>query len=267
MSLIDNHNICLVPEHEIHTSVQVKNIRQYFDEDKIRLLANDIYEHGLLYPLTIMDSFDNNNNELTELVTGARRLRAIRLIINEMDPDFMDDGVPCLQFEGTHHQAVFCNAKENITQSSLNDVEVSQWIYERSEDGVAHVEIAQYIGQSPQWVSFRYNFHVRAAEEVKQALVQGLLGFTTAYELSKNLGEAEQIKFVNKAISQNERISLDEARVAGKSKSIKPSKKLKDAMLSRAMVAAEDRGSEIAKGIESALKWVEGLLIQMRWRR
>lgn len=261
MSLFDMEQILKIPVDDIKNDVQLKNIRTWFDEDRIDELADSIYNEGLMCPLLIMDSFDEQDNEIIELVAGARRLRAIKKIRNTRDATFMDEGVPCIQFEGSLHDAVFASAEENIAREEVDEVDISQWIFDRVEEGVTQTEISERIHKSLQYVSFRYQFHTRATDELKDYLRDGDIAFTSAYELSKNLGAADQVKMINKRKALGEKISLADARVAGKSnKSTKPSKKARDNMLSRVTVCADDRGSEMAKGMSLALSWVDGLL-------
>lgn len=259
--MFDTENIIKIPINEIKVEVALKNIRTWMDDEKVKELANSIYEDGLMSPIVIMDSYDEANNEIIELVAGARRLKAIKYIRNSKDSTFMDDGVPCIQFEGSLQQAIFASAQENIAREDVDDVDLAQWIADRIDEGITQTEIAERIHKSLQYVSFRYQFHTRATDELKQFLRDGGITFTPAYELSKNQGPAEQNKMIEEARKFNKKISLGQARTAGKvNQSIKPSKKARDKMLARATVCSEDKGSEIAAGIVFALSWVEGLI-------
>lgn len=260
MSLFDMDQILKIDAAQIKSNVQLKNIRTTSDPTKIKELADSIYNEGLMTPLVIMDSFDAKDQEIIELVAGSRRLQAIHLIRSEYDSTFMDDGVPCIQFEGSLHDAVFVNAEENIAREEVDEVDIAQWIYDRVEDGVTQTEVAERIHKSLQYVSFRYQFHTRACDELKQALREGHIAFTSAYELSKNLGHDDQIKFLNKYKALDKKVSLADARVAGKSdKSTKPSKKARDKMLAR-VTALSENGNELGHGMTLALSWIEGLI-------
>lgn len=260
MSLFDMDQILKIPTNSLKTNVQLKNIRTVIDDTKIRELADSIYNEGLMTPLVVMDSYDAKDNDIIELVTGNRRLTAIKLIQNEYDADFMKDGIPCIQFEGSLHDAVFVNAEENIAREDVDEVDISQWIYDRVEDGVTQTEVSDRLHKSLQYVSFRYQFHNRACDELKDALRAKEIAFTTAYELSKNLSSDDQIKFINKYRALGQKVSLADARVAGQTnKSTKPGKKARDRMLARVTQLSE-RGNEIGHGMSLALSWVDGLL-------
>lgn len=260
MSLFDMDQILKINVSLIKSNVQLQNIRTVTDSAKISELADSIYNEGLMSPLVIMDSFDANNNEIIELVAGSRRLKAIKLIRNNYDSTFMDDGVPCIQFEGGLSEAIFINAEENISREEVDEVDISKWIHDRVEDGVTQTEVADRIHKSLQYVSFRYQFHTRACDELKQALRDGDVAFTTAYELSKNLSSDDQIKFLNKYKAIGQKVSLADARVAGNTdKSTKPGKKARDRMLARVTQLSEN-GNEIGQGMTLALSWVDGLI-------
>ena len=261
MSMFDTDTIIKVPVDDIKVEVQLKNIRTIFDISKIEELAESIYNDGLMVPVLVMDSYDDQNNDIVELVAGARRLRAIKHIRNSIDSEFMDEGVPCIQFEGSLNDAVFASAEENIAREEVDDVDIAQWIADRIDDGITQTEIAERLHKSLQYVSFRAMFHQRASDELKQYLREGEISFTGAYELSKNLGEADQNKYIEKYKDLGKKISLADARVAGKkNKSTKPGQKAKDRMLAKATVLSEDRGSQIAHGMVLALSWVDGLI-------
>ena len=260
MSLFDMDQILKINVDQIKSNVQLQNIRTVVNDQKIRELADSIYNEGLMTPLVVMDSFDANDHEILELVAGSRRLKAIKLIRNEYDATFMDDGVPCIQFEGSLHDAVFINAEENIAREEVDEVDIAQWIYDRVEEGVTQTEVSERIHKSLQYVSFRYQFHTRACDELKQSVRDGDIAFSSAYELSKNLGTDDQIKFLNKYKALGQKVSLADARVAGtNNKSTKPGKKARDKMLARVTQLSE-RGNEIGHGMTLALSWVEGLI-------
>ena len=250
-----------IPIDEITVGATITNIRTSFDNATIRELADAIYRDGLMSPLIVMPSEDNAGNAITELVAGERRLRAIRHIQHSMDKDFMSSGVPCIQFEGTIHDAVFINASENIEREQIDEVDTSAWLWQRVDEGVTQTELAERLHKKLQWVNFRILFHQRACAEVKQALREGLISFTAAYELSKNLESEDQKKFVQRARRLNEKISLAEAQNSNKpERTKKPSKKAREKMMYRADTLTDDRNNDIGRGIALAIRWVDGLI-------
>jgi ParB-like chromosome segregation protein Spo0J len=250
-----------IPIKDIHVGVTITNIRTMFDNNTIHELADAIYRDGLMSPLIVMTAENTEGATVTELVAGERRLRAIQHIQRNMDKDFMSSGVPCIQFEGTIHDAVFINASENIEREQIDEVDTSAWLFQRVEDGVTQTELAERLHKKLQWVNFRILFHQRACAEVKQALREGLISFTAAYELSKNLEAEDQRKFVQRARRLNEKISLAEAQNSNKpERTKKPSKKAREKMLLRADRLTDDKGSDIGRGVALAIRWVDGLI-------
>ena len=142
MSLFDMDTIIKVPVDDLKSGVQLKNIRTVINNETIIELADSIYNEGLMCPVLVMDSYDEANNEIVELVAGARRVSAIKHIRNNIDSTFMDEGVPAIQFEGTFHDAIFINAEENIAREAVDEVDIAQWIYDRVEDGVTQTEVS-----------------------------------------------------------------------------------------------------------------------------
>lgn len=262
-----DQQIAYVPAGDIRTGVTIRNIRTVFDEDSIRELADSIYNQGLMSPLVIQEVEDSDGNTVTELVGGERRLRAIRFIQENLDGDFMsgadgdEDYVPCITYVGDLKGASFVNAVENIIREEVDDVDVSAWIFEKTQEGISQTEIAENIKKPLQWVNFRHLFHERSCQELKDLLREGLISFTAAYELSKNVDQDEQKKRVKKARNFNEKISIEEARNAGDpNKTAKPSKKQRDLIRARLEGLAEADGRSAFQGAALSLRWVDGLI-------
>lgn len=262
-----DQQIAFVAADDIKVGVTISNIRTYFQDDSIVELADSIYNEGLAVPLIIQEYEDEDGNSVTELIAGERRLRAIKYIQEHLDEDFMagqdedgEDLIPCVQFVGDLKGATFANALENIEREQVDDVDTAAWIWARTQDGLTQIEIANRIHKKLQWVNFRHLFHERSCQELKDLLREGLISFTAAYELSKNVDEEEQKKRVKKARKFNEKISIEAAKNAGNpDKSAKPSKKQRDIMLARLEELAA-QGQPIFRGAATALRWTEGLL-------
>lgn len=248
-----------VPVREIVIGRTFKNIRRYFDEESVRNLAENIQQNGLMNPIVVMQSEDENGNTFTELVAGERRLRAISYVQNNLDSDFMENGIPCIQYVGTIVDAKYANASENIDREDVDDVDVSTWLFDRTQEGIPQTELGERLHRSPQWVNFRVTFHERACDELKDAVREKILSFTAAYELAKNLTQDEQRKRIAKARKFNEKITLEEAQRADKPEvSPKPSKKAIDKMLA----FAERNGTDYGSGFCNALRWVQGTMTE-----
>jgi ParB family chromosome partitioning protein len=258
MSLFDTQTAMIMPE-DIVVGRSIKNIRTVFQDEAIQQLAESIRRDGLMQPLVVMEGEDDDGESITELIAGERRLRAI-LMVRAQDPDFMKSGVPCITYEGTLHEAKYINAVENVERENIDDVDLSTWIAGRIGEGVSQTELGERLHRSPSWVNFRMVFHAQAADAVKQAVRDGLISFSAAYHLAKNLNQEEQIKWINKARKLNEKISVEAAAAAGDpDKVVRPNKKARARMLKRADDLA-DNGNDIGRGMSLALRWVEGYL-------
>ena len=257
VSMFDTRTV-EIPVSDIVVGVHIANIRTLFRNEDIEQLAESIETLGLMTPLTVMHGEDDNGNPITELVAGERRLRAIKKI-QERDPDFMEDGVPCVQFEGLLKDAKFVNAIENIERENIDDVDLSAWVWSRVQDGETQSTLAERLHRSVSWVNFHITFHERAADAVKEALRDGLISFSAAYQLAKNLSQEDQIKWIQKARRLNEKISVEQAAAAGDpDKVVRPSKKARLRMIDR-VDALADNGNDLGRSMSIALRWVEGL--------
>jgi len=257
-NLFDN-TVVEVPIDDIRVGVHVRNIRTHFDEARIRELADSIHRDGLMNPLVIMETEDESGARILELVAGERRLRAIQYICSVVEATFMDAGVPCITYVGTLHEAEFVNASENIDREDVDEVDTAAWLHRRTEEGVSQQELADKLHRSLPWVNFRVLFHERAVDELKQLLREGLISFTAASELSKNLGPDDQRKRVERARKFNEKISLQTAQNAGNpNKTARPGKRARTAMLAKAEEHVDT--SPFHRGAAYALRWTDGLL-------
>jgi ParB/RepB/Spo0J family partition protein len=249
---------------EIKANVHIKNIRTVFHHDGIQQLAESIQRDGLMQPIVVMPAEDDEGNNITELVAGERRLRAIRLI-QERDPDFMSGGVPCVYFEGSLHDAKYLNAVENVERENIDDVDLAAWVYRRvTFENVSQTELAEKIHRSASWVNFRIVFHEKATDAVKAAVRDGTLSFTAAYHMAKNMSQEEQIKWIEKARKLGEKIKVENVTAGddGDGESFptgnkKPGKKKLLKMLARADKLA-DSGNELARGMSFSIRWFLG---------
>lgn len=259
--MIDSSAPIHIPADDILIGRNIKNIRSVFSEQATRELADDIYENGLIHNPTVMEIEDDDGDISYELVAGERRLRAIQLIQSDRDDTFMEDGVPCTLFVGTVEDGSFVNATENLSREDVDDVDTSRWVAMQVDNGLTQSTLAKKLSKSLQWVNFRDLFHRRACDELKEALREGLLSFTAAYQLSKNVDHDEQKKRIQRARSFNEKITVEEATNAGDpDRTSRPSAKKREHMLAKSETIREKTGSEISLGVSTALRWVDGLI-------
>lgn len=244
-----------IPIDDIVVGKNISNIRSYLNEEEVKELADAIHKDGLLHPLTVMEIEDDAGNAAFELVAGRRRLAAIRHIREFIDATAFDDGVPTIVYEGTLVEAEYVNASENIDRKDVDDVDVSAWLHQRVRNGITQTELADKLHRSIEWVNFRVLFHERSTDELKKLLREGLIPFTAAYMLSKNLSAEEQDKRCKRARKFGEKITVEEAERAGDpNKTKRPGRKEIKAMSAKASSAEGD----FARGVSFALRWIAG---------
>ncbi|MEK7597004.1 MAG: ParB/RepB/Spo0J family partition protein [Patescibacteria group bacterium] len=126
--------------------------RHEFDEAGLRDLAESIRMYGLLQPLTVtrteIPKEDGGLAVEYELISGERRLRAAKLLGLEHVPAIIransDDARVKLEL------AII----ENLQREDLNPVERARSFNQLSEEfGLKHIQIAQKIGKSREYVS------------------------------------------------------------------------------------------------------------------
>lgn len=257
-----NPQTLMIPINQIVSGVNITNIRTVFNENSIKELAEGIFKDGLLNPLVVMEAEDKEGDPIIELVCGARRLRAIQYIIENFDPDWGDGEVRCTQYTGSVEDAAFLNGLENIEREEVDHVDTCAWLFRMVEgNGWTQEEMAQRMRKSPQWVSMRITIHRKGTDTLKQALRDGVISISAAYELAKQLSADDQDKRVNKARKNAEKITQTEAEVAGDPDRVpRPSKKKLGNILSKAEKAAADLKKRNAHGVAMAIRYVFGTI-------
>jgi ParB family transcriptional regulator, chromosome partitioning protein len=126
--------------------------RREFDEGALRDLAESIRMYGLLQPLVVtrteIQKEDGGMAVEYELISGERRLRASKLLGLQQVPAIIransDDARVKLEL------AII----ENLQREDLNPVERARSFNQLSEEfGMKHIQIAQKIGKSREYVS------------------------------------------------------------------------------------------------------------------
>lgn len=251
-----------IPIEEIKVGVSIKNIRTLFPEDRIKELAESIYNDGLLNPLVVMQAEGRDGGAICELVCGARRLRAIQWIRENLDENWGEGEVKCTQYTGSIEDAVLLNGLENIEREEVDDVDTCAWLFRMVEEGGrTQDDMAKRMHKSSQWVSMRITIHRKGSDLLKQAMRDGLVRISTAYELAKQLSTEDQDKRIKTAYKNAEKlIKLDEAEVSGNPDKVpKPSKKKLGDILAQATKASSDPNKRNAHGVAMGIRLVLGL--------
>jgi len=260
MGWFDHSHLPKVPVDDIVQNSSIRNIRQTRSEAAIVELATGIYKEGLMNPICILETEDEDGEPLMELVAGSRRTAAIQYIIKNIDEDFMKEGVPYTPYMGEVANAVFANALENLDREDLNVVDVCEYLAERVDEGHTTAELAKHLNRSESWVHQRVFFWSNACDKLKHAARGELLSWAAACALAKK-SAAEQEKFLNanerwmgKVTAEDVVVSGDDDRVA------RPGKAARAKLLGRLEALIEKGSSDVCLGMTYVLRWADGLL-------
>lgn len=255
----DHSALPTIHPDEIVVNGSIQNIRKTYDEAEIEAMAASILDHGLINPLTLIET-EVDDEPQWELVAGSRRLRAIQLIRNTQEPGFYDE-IPFIPFEGELSDAVFANAAENIDREDLNAVDVCEWLKERVEEGWQKSELGKRFSKSQTWVEQRLFFIENASQNLIAAVRSGTIKFSTGLELAKKT-KAEQDKFLKANEKWLDKITSEDAKNAGSPDRVKrPTKGQIEKKLDEIKAASSDQpDNKELSGMELALRWVVGLL-------
>ena len=258
---VNTESLPTIHPDDVVVGRSIKNIRKTYSESEIEELGRSLLDHGLLNPITLLQTEDENGNPIWELVAGSRRLRAIQLVRATIEPTFYDD-VPFIPYEGEINDAVFANAVENIDRSDLNTVDVCEWLKERTDDGLEKADLAKRFSKTVSWVDQRLFFIQNATAALVAALRAGQIAFSTAYELAKKT-KADQERFLNQNGKWLEKVTAEDVKVdqdpEGRTK--RPTKKAIEKALDRIKGTAADQPDNLElQGMEFALRWVVGLM-------
>lgn len=257
---VDHDGLPTIHPDDIVVGRSIKNIRKTYSEAEIAELAQSIQDHGLLSPLLLQPTEDENGETIWELVAGSRRLRAIQLVRNTSEPSFYD-AIPYVRYEGTLEDAVFANAAENIDRADLNVIDVCEWLVERLDEGSTKGDLAKKFSKQPQWVDQRVFFIKNACEMLIAAVRAGKVSFSSGYEISKK-PRADQERLLTANEKWLDKLTAEDVRREGDPERVKrPTKKMIEKQLERIKAAANDQPDNMELGgMEISLRWVVGLL-------
>jgi len=111
--------------------------RTHFAEDSLRELADSISRQGLMQPIVVRNSTDNQ----FEIIAGERRWRAAQLAGL--------DRIPAIVRQASDQTTVAMALIENIQREDLNPIEESQALIRlQREFGLTQQQVAEAVGKS-----------------------------------------------------------------------------------------------------------------------
>ena len=166
------------------------------DDPQLRELAASIREYGLLQPLLVTISGQDDHGPLFQLIAGERRWRAARLAELRMVPVVIREATPQLMLE----MALI----ENLQRTDLNPLEEAQgYLMLMEEYGLTQEMVAQRIGRNRATVANTVRL-LQLPDEVREALVTMPRAFTEGHAravLQIN-GDAARINAMKSIIAQ-----------------------------------------------------------------
>ena len=166
------------------------------DDPQLRELAASIGEYGLLQPLLVTISGQDDHGPLFQLIAGERRWRAARLAGLHAVPVVIREATPQLMLE--------MSLIENLQRTDLNPLEEAQgYLMLIEEYGLTQELVAQRIGRNRATIANTVRL-LQLPEEVREALVTMPRAFTEGHAravLQIN-GDAARISAMKQIIAQ-----------------------------------------------------------------
>ena len=207
------------------------NPRTYFDEEKLRQLAESFKEHGMLGRLTVRPI--EGKERPYELVVGERRFRAAQLA------DLAEAPVDIKEL--TDQQAIALALEENLNREDLNPIEETEGILQllsleselekpeitsllykmiKGRDVPTHFQEALFNVfeqiKNLSWQTFARDRLrlLKLPEAILEAIKQGKIEYTKGIEIAKVPDELVQNELLQEAITNNLSISQIKEQVA-----------------------------------------------------
>ncbi len=185
--------------YNILVKIPVNNIkpnpyqpRTEFDEEALHELKMSILENGLIQPITVRRTGENQY----ELISGERRLRACKDIGYKEIPSYI------IQVE-TKEAMLALSLIENIQREELNPIEVAV-AYRRlmTECNMSQDEIAKQVGKNRSTVTNTIRL-LKLPREIQQSIIENKISAGHARALINLPNEQLQISIKNQIIKKN----------------------------------------------------------------
>lgn len=246
------------------------NPRKAFDKTELAELANSIAVDGLIEPLIVRP-----DEELTVLVAGERRWRAIGLLIADGRWP-ADRPILCVQRHVAGPAARALALVENIQRVDLKPMEEADAIKALKDIDPAvytNARLAELSGKTERWVELRLALVANLAPEVKKALADDKIKLAHARELatvphSLQVGLMKEIErdpeeFTADALKREiddhkiplARAGFDTAPFAANIVEIRKGAKVEKFFVDKTLFAAEQKKAAQAKVKELRKEW------------
>ncbi len=165
--------------------------RGFFDEQSLTELADSIREHGLIQPLIVVRSSEDQYT----LIAGERRWRAAQIAGLDVVPVVVKDAAP--------QQMLELALVENVQRADLNPLEEALAYKQLAEEfGLTQEQIAQRVGKSRVSVANTLRL-LKLPEPIKARLADGLISEGHARALLAVTDQATQQHLLTQIIKNN----------------------------------------------------------------
>jgi ParB/RepB/Spo0J family partition protein len=238
------------------------NPREKFDANKLKELAADIKERGLVYPLQVWEA-EYEGKKMFVVVGGERRRLAIGMLIESGDWP-KGRGIECRLVKATnlkeaHYEAV----SDNLHREDLSSYELAKEVASLKILGDSQKTIAQHLNKSETWISRKLKAYESASPALRSAWKTGKVPDDTVEDIA-SLPEEEQDDAVEAQIKLREK-GTSQAKKAAKKAAKKKAKKLQRAStreLSAVLAITEKapKDNSYLRGMSDALRLSLGML-------
>lgn len=166
-----------VPINQIDTCPL--NYRKFYDDDKLKELAEDIAQHGIIHPLTLRKT----PNGRFELVVGERRFRAAKSLKRK--------SVPAMIKMLTDEQVIELMLAENLNRVDPHPLHEAEAIYWMHKTGKSIEEIGLRLVKSKAFIYCRLKWS-ELILPLKEMFLADKFGIQYANELSLLAPESQQ---------------------------------------------------------------------------
>jgi ParB family transcriptional regulator, chromosome partitioning protein len=187
--------------------------RKFFDEEKIKELANSIRDKGILHPLIVTRRSDSQY----ELISGERRLRAAKVA-------GLSDVPVILRDETGPSEILELAIIENVQREDLDPIEEGAAYHELMEKfNYTQEQVAQKVGKDRATVANILRLQ-KLSSKARQALQSGQITVGHARALLSVPELEKQIYFIDRIAEEGWSVRELEMRVAAK-RVLKPGKR------------------------------------------
>jgi len=165
----EEKNIILIPIDKIRPNPYQPRVN--FAEESIKELAESIKVHGILQPIIVTQSI----NEEYQIVAGERRLLAAKYLgLTE---------VPAIVKKVTPQEHLILSLIENLQREDLNPIEEAQGYQQLIDEfGLTQEELAKYIGKTRPYIANTLRI-LKLPEKIKALVASGKISSAHARTL------------------------------------------------------------------------------------